>query len=234
MEPAPGPREASVAKSSLVPQECTTCLDHTTRQCSYCDTAPFCSEACELRMGLSHLIRCIMRQVTAADYLYSDVISDDIPTDPQVREKSWFDRCPDRNLESHLLGLFIDLVKYLGIHRETLHQWKERGNPFLVAKIIETFTTCRPEESRGSYFPWFQKNKELFKLPDGSTEIPRPPSLYNMVRRMEETAKRFLSPEDQRVPPEHFQPRSKARCFRFYSMICGGRSPPPMNMLHDA
>ena len=119
------------------------CKEEITRRCSHCGGARFCGKTCERRMPLSHLLKCNMRQVTSADYLYDDVLDDKLPADPQVRQDYWFDQCQNKKEESHLFGVFAGLLRYHPnpFTREELHQWQSDpgGNLCLVAKIVEKF-----------------------------------------------------------------------------------------------
>jgi hypothetical protein len=212
---------------------CTMCYEvETTRRCSHCREGLFCSENCERKMPLSHLLKCNMRQVTSADYLFEDVLGDTIPTDPQVREDYWFERCHNTHEESHLSGLFAGLLLYHPDHitRETLHQWRSEpgGNTYLVAKIAEKFEEL-PKSSAGSYFPWFLRHRKRFELSAGHESIPRAPSPMTQVRNMQAKARKYLAPEDQNKDFTDLTPFSKMHCFAFYSMTIGGQYPPPMN-----
>ncbi|KZL81781.1 zf-mynd domain-containing protein, partial [Colletotrichum incanum] len=158
---------------------CAGCCEvETTRRCSYCGGALFCGKTCERGMPLSHLLKCNMRQVTSAEYLYQDVLVDELPTDPQVQQDYWFDQCQNKNEESHLFGVFAGLVHYHPdyVTREELHQWRSDpgGNPYLVAKVVEKFEEL-PIDSRGGYFPWFLRHRIRFELQFCHHSIPRTP-----------------------------------------------------------
>lgn len=209
---------------------CDGCYDkETSRRCSHC------WGACDLRMLLSHLLKCRMRQVTSADYLNDDILENEIPTDSQVRQDYWFDRCQNKIEESHLLGLFAGLLKYHPDHitREELHQWRSdpSGNPYLVAKIVQKFEEL-PNSYRGVYFPWFLRHRSLFELPDGHHAIPRAPSPTILALKMEAKARQYLAPEDQKKEFKDLTPFAKMHCFGFYSMVAGNAHPPPMNREH--
>ncbi|KAF4331590.1 hypothetical protein FBEOM_14658 [Fusarium beomiforme] len=192
----------------------------------------FCNENCERKMPLSHLLKCNIRQVTSADYLYEDVLDDTVPTDPQVRQDYWFDRCQTSHEESHLLGLFIGLLRHspYRITREVLHEWRLEpgGNTYLVKKIAEKFEEL-PQGSRGGYFPWFMRHRNRFEIPAGHESIPRAPSPMTKAQNMQAKAWKYLAPEDQSKDFMELTPFSKFHCFGFYSMNLGNAYPPPMN-----
>lgn len=192
----------------------------------------FCGEACERMMPLSHLIKCNMRQVTSADYLYQDVVEDAIPTDPGARQDYWFDRCQSKGEESHLLGLFAGLLKYHRhyITREELHQWRSHpgGNTYLVAAIAKKFDEW-PERYRGGYFPWFWGLRARFELPDGHPSVPRALCPRAQMEEMETRARKYLSPEDRHRDVGDLAPFAKMHCFRFYCLINAHAWPPPVD-----
>ncbi|KAI5460130.1 hypothetical protein BGZ63DRAFT_389571 [Mariannaea sp. PMI_226] len=204
------------------------CTIKTTRRCSYCRASPFCSKTCEQRMPLEHLIKCNMRQAMSADYLYEDVLNDELPTDPKARQEYWFDRCHNKNEESHLLGVFIGLLHYHPDHitREELHKWRSNSNLDLVAKIVEKFEEL-PSNGRGGYFPWFLRHRARFELPDY-----KPPCLLTQVQNMEARARQYLAPEDQHKDVNDFVPAAKGYCFVFYALTLGHGYLPPMNLEH--
>jgi hypothetical protein len=186
-------------------------------------------------MPLSHLLKCNMRQVTSADYLYEDVLRDELPTDPQVRQDYWFDRCQNKNEESYLGGVFAGLVHYHHNHitREELHQWRSDpgGNPYLVANIVEKFEEL-PENSRGGYFPWFLRQRTRFEVLDCHRSISRAPCPMTQLQNMQARARKYLAPEDQHKDVKDLTPFAKMHCFAFYSMTVDHLHPPPVNREH--
>lgn len=186
-------------------------------------------------MRLEHLVKCNMRQVTSADYLYEDVLVDTIPEDPAARRDYWFDRCQHQSEETKLFGVFAGLLKYHPNHltREELHQWRSDpgGNPYLVAKIVEKFEEL-PEKSRGGYFPWFLRHRTRFELPDDDRSIPRSPSPTTQIRNMQARARKYLAPEDQHKAVEDLTPFAKLHCFGIYSMVADHLHPSPVNREH--
>ncbi|PNP84114.1 hypothetical protein FNYG_02802 [Fusarium nygamai] len=173
-----------------------------------------------------------MRQVTSADYLYQDILDDIVPTDSQVRQDYWFDRCQSSHEESHLLGLFAGLLHYhhYPITREELHQWRSDSgaNEYLVKRIVEKFEEL-PKGGTGSYFPWFLRHRNRFELPDGHESIPQRPSPEMQVKSMQDKARKYLAPEDQNKDFEDLSPFAKMHCFAFYSLTIVSAYPPPMN-----
>ncbi|KAF5719332.1 zf-mynd domain-containing protein [Fusarium globosum] len=194
---------------------------------------PFCNEKCERKMPLSHLLKCNMRQVTSADYLYQDVLEDIVPTDPQVRQDYWLDRCQTSHEESHLLGLFAGLLRYhrYPITREELHQWRSDlgGNAYLVTKIVEKFEEL-PKGSTGGYFPWFLRHRKRFELTANDKSIPHRPGPERQLQNMQDKARKYLAPEDQNKDFNDLSPFSKMHYFAFYGITIVNSYPPPMNL----
>lgn len=205
----------------------------TSRRCSRCGGPLFCSEACERRMRLSHLLRCNMRQVTSADYLHEDILVDTHPTDPQVRQDYWFDRFENESEEPKLFGVFAGIFCYHPnpVTREELHRWRSHpgGNPYLVAKIVEKFEEL-PKHNRGAYFPWFLRHRARFELPDGHPEIPRSPSPTTQKQNMHDRARKYLAPEDRHKDINDLSPPAKLYCFELYSMTAYCCRPCPLDL----
>ncbi|UKZ83085.1 hypothetical protein TrVFT333_010887 [Trichoderma virens FT-333] len=189
-------------------------------------------KSCERKMPLSHLLKCNMRQVTSADYLYEDALAEDIPTDPQVRQDYWFDRCQDKIEESHLGGLFAGLFKFHvhRITREELHEWRSHpdGNQYLVAKIVEKFEEL-PDNYRGGYFPWFLRNRTRFELDHSTVQAP---CQRTQLRNREARARKYLAPKDRHKDIKDLTPFAKFHCFFFYLMALDNEHPPPLNREH--
>ncbi|KAG4262826.1 hypothetical protein FPRO03_10189 [Fusarium proliferatum] len=193
----------------------------------------FCNEKCERKMPLSHLLKCNMRQVTSADYLYQGVLEDIVPTDLQVRQDYWLDRCQTSHEESHLLGLFAGLLRYhhYPITREELHQWRSDlgGNAYLATKIVEKFEEL-PKGSTGGYFPWFLRHRKRFELTANDKSIPHRPGPERQLQNMQDKARKYLAPEDQNKDFKDLSPFSKMHCFAFYGITIVNSYPPPMNL----
>lgn len=224
-------RQETLAEDTV--KYCVSCYEvQTTRRCSHCGGAPFCGKICEREMPLSHLLKCNMRQVTSADYLYEDVCDNELPTDPQVRQDYWFDQCQNKKEESHLLGVFVGLVRDHPnrITRDELHQWRSDlgGNSYLIAKIVEKFEEL-PNNRRGEYFPWFLRHRTHFELLDGHRSIARAPSPMTQAQNMQARARKYLAPDDQHKDFKDLTPLAKMHCFAFYSMAVDHLCPPPID-----
>lgn len=155
-----------------------------------------------------------------------------IPTDPEVRQDYWFERCRDKTEESHLLGLFKGLLLYHFdcVPREELGRWREDsgGNAYLVKMIIEKFNEL-PETNRGAYFPWFLEHRTLFELLADHREVHRTSSPTTEAWKMADKARKYLAAEDQRKDIKDLHPLAKSHCFVFYSIINSNAHPPPLN-----
>lgn len=198
------------------------CGRTTTRRCSHCSGAWFCSVKCEERAEYSHRFSCNRRPITTADLLEKDCYRDLLPQDPEVREDYGFQRCKNTHEETKLFGLYIGIFKYHDISSEELHRWRTEG--ILVEKIIEVFSKL-PEGSRGGYYPWFLCNRHVI---EGDQEVVRDeddPEKYLQERYDE--ARTYLDPSDQAKALEDLTPFAKQYCFFFLALLLDCKHPPP-------
>jgi hypothetical protein len=148
-----------------------------------------------------------------SDYLQRAVLADLIPDNPQTLEDYGFNRCVEHHEKSHLLGLYIDLIKSpaLKISSTTLDEWKQ--SDMLLENIIKVFTRL-PERYRGGYFPWLLRNKHI--LDNIPNEQPSP-SADNLSNAMDQ-ARKFLTSQDQNTLYNRFEPIKKLDAFIMFAM----------------
>jgi hypothetical protein len=166
--------------------------------------------------------------LTTADYLALAVYSDEIPDDPQTVEDYGFSRCKTRNEKSHLLGLYIGLVKVLEVRPVDLDQWRRDGR--LVENIIAEFNQ-RPKQSRGNYFPWFMKHTYLLNesASDGDGDGG---DSAEFIRSLESS--RSSLPQDDRTKEIwDLQPITKRDSYIAYAISLDGANPHPAWVLTD-
>lgn len=175
-------------------------------------------------MDLDHLAKCSARPITTADILFDDVVKDLLPKDEQCRQDFGFSRCLHWRGETHLLGLYRGLILFIQdreINQVNLNKWQREG--LLAKKIIEKFSTI-PENSRGSYFPWFLRNQYVLgdSMPFLQLSIEANPLLEAL-----DAAKRYLDPEDRDHDFCDLEPFEKRYCFVFYSLALDSSVPDP-------
>ncbi|KPM42451.1 hypothetical protein AK830_g4100 [Neonectria ditissima] len=201
--------------------ECEICERDTGRCCAHCNLDWFCSQKCQDQMSLHHLTKCSARSITSADILYSDALYDRIPEDEQAREHFGFSRCRDRREESHLFGLYRGFLIYRDIGPIQLNEWRQKGT--LVSKIIEIFSEI-PEQSRGSYYPWFLRNQHVL---DHATPPLHPVGENNPLQQALNAARSYLEPEDCDKEFHQLEPPAKRYCFIFYAISLDSAHPNP-------
>ncbi|KAG6814883.1 hypothetical protein H0H93_011858 [Arthromyces matolae] len=174
-------------------------------------------------MSLHHLRKCSARPITTADILTNDALNNEIPEDQETRRHFGFFRCRDWKEESHLLRLYIGLVRCQGVHANQLHEWRQEG--ILLGKILETFSAL-PEKNRGIYFPWFLRNQHILD----HTEAPlHMDNLDDHFQGVLQAARAYLDPEDRGKDFSQFMPPAKLHCFKFYAMLLDGSYYPNPN-----
>ncbi|KAG6372895.1 hypothetical protein JVT61DRAFT_7332 [Boletus reticuloceps] len=131
------------------------------KRCSGCKKAYYCSEACQDNHWVFHKFDCQPDRINTADRLAMAVYEDMLPGHPQTCEDYGFDRAITPEAQSKLIGLYIGLIKILGIPPRTVHKWRIHG--VLVDKIKETYNKV-PEAARAEYYPWFLENEHIIAL----------------------------------------------------------------------
>ncbi|KAK5329281.1 hypothetical protein LTR70_000778 [Exophiala xenobiotica] len=215
--------EFVVSNSSGMPSgeiggECGHCEKATTRRCSLCGRDWYCSGFCQRKCGTTHRFRCAGGSLTTADYLYEAIMNDEIPDDPPTVEDYGFHRCTTWNHKSHLLGLYKGLW-LMEVESGEIDQWRREG--ILVEKIAETFERL-PQHNRGSYYPWFLRNKHL--LSDEALVKPDP---KDVMEKGFEEGRPLLSSKDQKKDVGRLKPAAKRYGFVFLAMCSQACLPPP-------
>ncbi|KAK0762955.1 hypothetical protein N5P37_004481 [Trichoderma harzianum] len=215
-----GRSETTIPKPEQLRGECSVCERETNRHCQFCNLDWFCRKECQDKMSFRHLTKCSARSITTADILYSDVIGDRLPQDPETCEHFGFTRCRDGREKSYLSGLYQGLV-YLDVEAIQLNEWREKG--ILVSKIIEAFSRLS-EQNRGGYFPWFLRNQHIL---DSSTPPLQLDGKDNPLQRAINAARPYLDLEDRDKDLQQLEPPSKRHCFLFYAMALDSSYPNP-------
>ncbi|KAJ0423603.1 hypothetical protein BJY00DRAFT_277887 [Aspergillus carlsbadensis] len=199
---------------------CHVCDRKTDRRCSRCQRDWFCNAHCEKEMTITHRFQCSSGALTTADYLESAVLRDEIPDDPQTLEDYGFSRCITWNQKSHLAGLYKGLLLPLKVDAKKLDRWLHEGS--LVLNIIREFHRL-PEGSRGSYFPWFLKNKHLLDSAEPLNESHHQQAPQVWI----EEAKSYLPLEEQTRAITDMQPVARRDVFIAFAGLLQSGYPHP-------
>lgn len=91
-------------------------------------------------------------------------LSDEFPDNMETLKTFMFDRCRTEEEMSHLLGIWIDLIKlHPRFSREQLQQAVQEKT--LVSYILKMYESYHPQvENYSYYFRWFKLNIERFLL----------------------------------------------------------------------
>jgi hypothetical protein len=201
--------------------QCYSCYNMTSRNCSICGKGLFCSELCQEKRSGSHLFTCTKRPLTSADYLYRCIGDDVLPEDEDVLEDFGFNQLTSFADKCKLLGLYKGL--YLSeIAEEDVHKWQVEGT--LVENIKEFFYQI-PETHRGGYFPWFLKNTHILER-----RVTGKESTENMVMTFYDQARSYLDSEDQHNYQnlKELKPEAKAHCYHMLAGVLHMAHPHPI------
>ncbi|KAI0920990.1 hypothetical protein AcW1_004887 [Taiwanofungus camphoratus] len=110
--------------------KCVKCGDPATKRCSACtvSTAWYCDTKCQKSDWVAHIFDCNpKREITTADHLALAVDQNLLPEDVQTCMDYGFTRAFTVENRTQLLGLYIGLIKYLGVSpRDTSQMAKQR------------------------------------------------------------------------------------------------------------
>ncbi|KAJ6554358.1 hypothetical protein B0H19DRAFT_1220477 [Mycena capillaripes] len=160
--------------------ECLGCINEIAPgfgvQCPGCThhDALYCSEYCLEARADTHARRCEnpRRPLTTADTLTAAAYGDMFPEDPQTNEDYFFTRARTTNDKTHLLGLYIGIIKIHEVNPSKLHGWRTSGT---MVENIKALYEDIPAGSRGGYYAWFLKNVDIFE--------PRSTALVSLAPR---------------------------------------------------
>ncbi|KAJ7653733.1 hypothetical protein DFH06DRAFT_1417347 [Mycena polygramma] len=144
-----------------------------TVQCPGCSDS-YCSLQCLEDVAHIHARYCEnpQSQLTTAHTLMLAAYADMFPDDPQTNEDYFFTRARTTHDKTHLFGLYIGVLKILGMKPSTLHQWRISGT---MVENIKALYADIPPGARGGYYAWFIKNLDIFE--------PRPSALISLSPR---------------------------------------------------
>jgi hypothetical protein len=205
---------------------CDMCEVRAGERCPYCDRSWYCSPKCA-RKSLDHRFRCSGQAITTADYLQKAVLENEIPEDPETLEDYGFNRCGTWNEKSHLMGVYIGLMKYSvpEICSDEIDAWRRSGR--LFENIIKTFNKM-PEGCWGEYFPWLLLNKRT--LTGGPEE--KPTRYGNVFITAVEDAASLLSPKDPTKYISEIKPIEKRDLFFMFALARSSMRPHPATTYH--
>ncbi|GBB83754.1 hypothetical protein RclHR1_10420006 [Rhizophagus clarus] len=193
--------------------KCSVCENPTTKRCIRCHTTYYCGSSCQKKDYSNHVLDCPSKY---ADILVKNVFDNVIPTNWAVRYEYGFRNCLDPIDESMLLGLYIGLIKIIGCNSSRLHSWWKSGNlPFHIKNAYDK------SGYTSEYYKWFLKNEHVLQ---GLRKYEGTKSDNDLVNKLYEIAKPYLSEHDQKVPIETL-PESKRIVFIFYTTMLSGRIP---------
>lgn len=128
-------------------------------RCSHCKSAWYCFQPCQRDHWSTHVFVCGFRQHDSADVLMLDILHDRLPEDATVLEDYGFANFTHRLDRCYLLGLYIGLVKMIGVNSRSLSRWQREGT---LVRNIKRHYNKRPPDARGGYYPWLLRNLSTF------------------------------------------------------------------------
>lgn len=136
----------------------------TTRRCSGCRKAWYCSTECQKHAWTLHIFDCKPDSRIAPGFHLAKACADDVvPVHPQTRMIYGFDRAATVNAEGYLLGLYQGLFIATGwkLEAREIDRWAKGGS--LVDHIQRAFESYASPPFQGIYYPWFLQNRWILE-----------------------------------------------------------------------
>ncbi|KAI0338172.1 hypothetical protein BDW22DRAFT_818430 [Trametopsis cervina] len=141
---------------------CDCCRENeATQRCSGCRKKWYCNQECQSAKWPLHIFECNPQQpINTAYHLTLAISEDTLPTDPLTLREWGFDKADLISDEApfKLFGLYVGLIKSLGVKPQQLHKWRIRGT--LIAEIKAKYEAF-PVGVRGEYYPWFLEHQYI-------------------------------------------------------------------------
>ncbi|KAI6137194.1 hypothetical protein F5141DRAFT_1231066 [Pisolithus sp. B1] len=202
------------SRTSALSGKCEHCQRKTVRKCSKCHGPWLCSDHCENERDYhGHTFKCATsRPLDTADYLvracWTDFLDD---LDEATKEDFGFARFASLHDVRRLFGLYVGLVRYMGVGSRELHKWQKEGT--LTENIITKYEFI-PNCDYGGHYLWFHQHLHIFDSRRG------PPDFLAVARP-------YLDPVDREKEPHQLVPEAKRKCFLLYAMLLNGCHPNP-------
>ncbi|KAI4657951.1 uncharacterized protein J4E78_006341 [Alternaria triticimaculans] len=150
----------------------------------------------------------------------TSLAEDLIPEEEEVLEDFGFNSVNFGQGRSYLFGVYAGLYRSGRFSAEDFHNWRIGG--ILTEKIKEFFYSL-PEDSRGSYFPWFLENLPLLERPTTEQQ-----AMQNLVASMFAKARPYLDIEDRNRALDELMPEAKRDSFTLLAQLSHQMSPNPI------
>jgi hypothetical protein len=130
------------------------------------------------------------------------------PEDLDTINDFGFSKCLVQDERTYLLGVYIGLIKILGIESKELHEWQQANE--LAQNIRKTYEKAG---ATSYYYTWFLENQHLVDTRTPNVDISQ------LVRK-------YLSPEDKTKDINQLQPEAKRIAICMYIVLLMDNIPP--------
>ncbi|KAI0791549.1 hypothetical protein BC629DRAFT_1510255 [Irpex lacteus] len=146
---------------------CDFCRDEpATSRCSGCQKSWYCSKKCQTDHWTFHIFECNpharRHPIPTMYHLAFAVYADELPADTRTLREWGFSKAEmiDEQAPFELFGLYIGLIKILGVKPQVLNRWRVQGR--LIEEIKSIFEAM-PRDARGLYYPWFLQHQVVLE-----------------------------------------------------------------------
>ncbi|KZS98805.1 hypothetical protein SISNIDRAFT_447623 [Sistotremastrum niveocremeum HHB9708] len=208
---------------------CSVCGTPTSKTCTGCSRATYCSKECQSEDWVCHIVECDKpgRKVTSADRLAARVLRGDsrlLTYDAAVKFGFVGTEGPEE--EEILIGMYAEVIRDIGVKPSALTKWREAGPGVLHAELMAAYRET-PKKISGANFNWLSTHAHLFE-PKNALE----PMRERQEFRQKEVWK-FITRSSEEVSLKDIEnemkdwPADKVICHQHYIRTCTAPSPYP-------
>lgn len=161
--------------SSAMPHyACAGCSTQTatSKLCAGCSVVYYCSKECQRIDWTCHIFSCNPRRpINTADYLALAVRKRELPEDTQTLVDWGIARAAKHHTVDDvdaLLGMYAELLEWVGIKPLQLHKWRRGGN--LVHRIKGVYDSL-PDGHRSPSYRWLITHEAILETPLVTKEV---------------------------------------------------------------
>lgn len=203
-----------------VKKECSHCRKPTTKKCSGCRSASYCSGECQRAEWYRHIFKCCPgRELDSADFLVLAVYDGGDHPDLKAAEDFGFNKLVSLEAINKLSHIYFTLVRKLHVGSRALHKWQTKNS--LYSEIVRRLLLT---QSHGPNFQWLLQNRHIL---DCNVSHVQPITDEEYSRARHYIGETQLG-DDERVSKtaQTFQ-QSRRDAIDFYALTLGQKCPLP-------
>ncbi|KZT36861.1 hypothetical protein SISSUDRAFT_916495 [Sistotremastrum suecicum HHB10207 ss-3] len=140
---------------------CIVCNTETSKTCTGCKFAAYCSKECQRKNWILHIVECDHppREITTADRLAAGLLGPDFITHKQTLLDYGFLQANRSGDQEHLKAMYIELLRDLNVKPSALHKWRVERR--LHEGLIIAFREARGRANQDT-LEWLCRHPDIF------------------------------------------------------------------------